>query len=99
MTDDIDNSVATDVLNTIPELPMGSVVFVLLTVSDPELPSAIATAAGRGVTICPLIYDANAMDPKFRGKNAADADYIRLLRAVGCSPILMPTNEEVVANA
>ncbi len=99
MTDDIDNSLAVDVLNTIPELPMGSVVFALLTVADPDLPSAIATAAGRGVTICPLIYDANAMDAKFRGKNAADADYIRILRGVGSSPILMPTHEEVVANA
>ena len=99
MSDDIDTSVAEEVLATIPELPMGSVVFVMLTVADPDLPAAIASAAGRGVTVCPLVYDAAAMDTRYKGKNAADESYIRRLRAVGCAPILMPTHEEVVANA
>jgi hypothetical protein len=94
MDDDISASVAQGVLESVPELPIGSVLFVMMAVADPELPGAIASAASRGVTISPLIYDALALNPKFDGKNAADAAYVSKLRAVGTMPILMPTNEE-----
>lgn len=94
MDDDIPASVAQGVLESVPELPTGSVLFVMMAVADPELPAAIASASSRGVTISPLIYDAMILNPKFEGKNAADAAYVSRLRSVGTVPLLMPANEE-----
>jgi uncharacterized protein (DUF58 family) len=73
------------------DLPPGSILFVLVSVQDPALPSTIAHVDSRGLQVVPLIYDPRSLDPKGRFASAADPDYVQALRAAGTTPILMPT--------
>jgi len=76
-------------------LPVGSVVFVLISVQDPALPTVISQVELKGTIIVPLIYDAGQLDSRYRSRSAADPGYVQKLRVAGTSPILMPTEAQL----
>jgi uncharacterized protein (DUF58 family) len=92
IADDSGSTVTDELARTDGQLPPGSVVFVLLTVADPNLAGLLPRLAVRGTTIVPLLYDAKFFDPKFTGISATDPDFIAGLRAGGASPFVMPTD-------
>lgn len=73
------------------KLPPGSVLFVLVSTQDPELPAAISAATAKGTIVVPLVYDPFVLRRDARVKSAAEPAYIGKLRAAGTNPILMPT--------
>jgi hypothetical protein len=53
-----ETSVSEDLLKAIPHVPRGGMVYVFLSLADPELPAVIHQAAGRGIGVALLVYDA-----------------------------------------
>ena len=93
IADDHDASLGDELSSATALLPMGSVVFVALSVADPALPGAIAGAIQRGTNIVPLLYDGAALVSKKEARNlrsAVDPEYVGELRAAGTMPIVMP---------
>lgn len=90
---DVNHGLGEDVRQAVRELTPGSSIFVMLAVADQTLPQAIASAAGSGVRIVPLLYDAHSFEvdkPKSRIESAVAAEYLDHLRVTGVSPIVMP---------
>jgi uncharacterized protein (DUF58 family) len=76
------------------ELPMGSVVFLLLAVRDDSLPATISALSGRGLQVVALLYDAHAFLDKSAARagkrSATDPDYHDALRAAGAMASVVP---------
>lgn len=90
---DVNHSLGEDVRQGVRDLMPGSTVFVLLAVADQTLPQAISSAAGSGVRVIPLVYDAlsfAAGKQKTRIDSAVATEYLDQLRTSGASPIVMP---------
>ena len=87
-------SISSLVSGVIRELPMGSVVFLMVAVRDDSLPGAITELSARGIQVVALLYDAHA----FLGKSAARAakrsatnpEYHDALRSAGCMTTVVP---------
>jgi uncharacterized protein (DUF58 family) len=96
---DVSHGLGEDVREAVRTLTPGSSIFVLHAVADPTLPNAIASAAGSGVRIVPLVYDAAAFPQKspLRQISATDPSYLDQLRAVGAVPVMMPAYGSVSA--
>jgi uncharacterized protein (DUF58 family) len=88
--------VSAQVAGAADELPPGSVLFVMLAVSDPELPTTLATLQQRGTRVVPLLYDADAFRNRRKVPSATQPDFVRALRGVGAHPIVMPTDGAVL---
>jgi len=82
------------VTSVIRELPLGSVIFILVSVRDETLMSAIGALASRGIQIVVLLYDAHAFvtrsTVRAKLRSAADPDYSDSLRAAGAMPTVVP---------
>lgn len=91
--DAVSNGLADAALTLAP----GSVLFVLLSVQDPELPSTISYLGVRGTTVVPLIYNPNELKHNKNIASAADPDYVSKLRNAGSYPQLMPTEAPIDA--
>ncbi len=90
---DVKHSLGEDVRQAVRELMPGSTIFVLHAVADQTLPQAIVAAAGSGVRVVPLVYDASVFGSgkaRTRVDSALDAGYLDQLRTVGASPVAMP---------
>jgi uncharacterized protein (DUF58 family) len=94
LTADKSGSISSLVSGVIRELPMGSVVFLMVAVRDDALPGAITELSARGIQVVALLYDAHA----FIGKSAAraakrsatDPEYHDALRSAGCMTTVVP---------
>lgn len=87
--DDQPAPVSSEVTRILPTLPLGSVLFVSLTVPDPHLAEAIAAGQTRGVTVVPLLYDARTIAPR-AAASATDSGFVESLRRANTNPVLMP---------
>ncbi len=90
--DDDKSETVSEVLDAVTgRLPVGSIVFVLLSVADAGLPGAIGAAASHGTTVVPLLYAADQLGKLGQNtKSATDPEFIGSLRAAGSTPIVMP---------
>jgi uncharacterized protein (DUF58 family) len=89
-------TISAQVAGAADELPPGSVLFVMLAASDPELPAAFAALQQRGTRVVPLLYDADAFRNRRKVPSATHPDFVRALRSVGAHPIVMPTDGAVL---
>lgn len=72
------------------DLPLGTVLFVMIVVADEGLPAAIQRVTKRGVRVVPLVYDAAMFRAKRGTLSAADPSFIGSLRDSGSVPMVMP---------
>ncbi|MFN8219480.1 MAG: DUF58 domain-containing protein [Fimbriimonadales bacterium] len=68
----------------------GSVVYVLASVQDPQLPDAVTALSLRGFSVMALLYDAHDFDPKTKQASAADAEYALTLQEAGARVVRVP---------
>jgi uncharacterized protein (DUF58 family) len=81
-------------------LPLGSVLYLLLTLADNSVFDSIKAARDAGIEVTVLLYDANEFLPKTsRGpiRSAADSHYAEELRMVGAQTVLVPKSIGVVS--
>lgn len=86
-------SLAETLENVRTDLPAGSVVYVLLSVADLQLPEAIRRLHSHGTHVAALVYDPRKFEnPKKPMKvlPANDLDYLEQLRMAGASVLPMP---------
>lgn len=90
---DSNEDVAAEALSVLGKLPQGSVVFVMLSCPDPQLPEAIRNLIARNLRVVPLVYDAGGFmrDKKRSISSANDPRYMGELQAGGSTLVLMPT--------
>ncbi|HMS53824.1 MAG TPA: DUF58 domain-containing protein [Fimbriimonadaceae bacterium] len=75
-------SVATDLLEYAPTMPQGSVLYVLASVEEPDLPGAIRTLRNRGYEIIALLYDASKYGHS-QIPPATNGDFVSSLTSAG----------------
>jgi len=68
----------------------GSVVYVLVSMQDPQLPDAVTALSLRGFSVMALLYDAHDFDPKTKQASAADAEYALALQEAGARVVRVP---------
>lgn len=81
------DTISAEIARALPEVPSGSHLCVLVSLSDPSLPGILGQAVMAGHAVTVLVYDALAYvsgKGKPRLESAGDQDYLMALRAAGC---------------
>ena len=74
------------------ELGAGTTVLMALAVVDATLPAAVRRAAGMGIQVVALLYDADAFaPPKGRAASATDPPFVKALQVAGARTVRMPS--------
>ncbi len=84
------SSMGTETISALDSLPLGSSIFVMVSVQDESLVQACSLAASKGYVCVPLLYDIRRFHSKTMLKNAVDSDYIDRLSRAGALPVVMP---------
>lgn len=82
-----------DAMECLGKLPPGSTIFVMVSIADRSLVSAVNLLHGKGCQVVPLLYDAAQFAPKGhrpRGETAVSPSYIDELRSAGAFPLVIP---------
>ena len=88
---DSERTVGEEAYALIGEFPMGSVLFVMMSVEDRTLLPAISQLVTKGTSVVPLLYDARSLNSKAKVTPATDPSFIGALRDAGALPTIMPT--------
>jgi uncharacterized protein (DUF58 family) len=91
ITADSDLSLGEQLLLAATRLPPGSILFVMCCVAEPDLPQAIGSIGGKGISVVPLLYDAASFDPSRAAQAATHPEYVYQIRRAGSSPVVMPS--------
>ena len=85
---DSNETVGQKVIDLVPNLGTGSVVFVMLCVRDEDLIQSLYTARSQSIRIVPLLYDSKVFAAKSR--TATAPDFVEALRLNGALPTVVP---------
>jgi uncharacterized protein (DUF58 family) len=99
VTDSSDHSLGKAILSTRGDLPLGSVVFALAAVADPDLILAADDLKRHGLQMVAMLYDGPSFAAKksaTRFKSATDPLFVEQLRSAGAQPVIVPTDREII---